>query len=135
MLVTTYLINHGAIQVNDQGLRFGDETDSYAGHALAVQAQPGRSRGRGGPLREMLQYRRAVLARQGRWLYAVARLVGGHDRGAQLRNLPQLVMKESDDLKNLIAMRISDHKKAEAERLEHERERIRKEEQERIEAS
>ncbi len=43
MLVTTYLINHGAIQVNDQGVRFGDETDSYAGHALAVQAQPGRS--------------------------------------------------------------------------------------------
>jgi fumarate reductase flavoprotein subunit len=42
MLVTTYLINHGAIQVNQQGQRFGDETDSYAGHALAVQAQPGR---------------------------------------------------------------------------------------------
>ena len=41
MLVTTYLINHGAIQVNQQGRRFGDETDSYAGHALAVQAQPG----------------------------------------------------------------------------------------------
>lgn len=43
MLVTTYLINHGAIQVNQQGRRFGDETDAYAGHALAVQAQPGRS--------------------------------------------------------------------------------------------
>ena len=43
MLVTTYLINHGAIQVNQQGRRFGDETDTYAGHALAVQAQPGRS--------------------------------------------------------------------------------------------
>ncbi|NCF65785.1 MAG: FAD-dependent oxidoreductase [Chloroflexi bacterium] len=40
MLVTTYLINHGAIQVNQHGRRFGDETDSYAGHALAVQAQP-----------------------------------------------------------------------------------------------
>ena len=43
MLVTTYLINHGAIQVNRHGNRFGDETDTYAGHALAVQAQPGRS--------------------------------------------------------------------------------------------
>jgi len=43
MLVTTYLINHGAIQVNQQGSRFGDETDAYAGHALAVQAQPGRT--------------------------------------------------------------------------------------------
>jgi fumarate reductase flavoprotein subunit len=43
MLVTTYLINHGAIQVNQQGRRFGDETDTYAGHALAVQAQPGRT--------------------------------------------------------------------------------------------
>lgn len=43
MLVTTYLINHGAIQVNQQGHRFGDETDTYAGHALAVQHQPGRS--------------------------------------------------------------------------------------------
>ena len=42
MLVTTYLINHGAIQVNQHGRRFGDETDSYAGHALAVQAQPDR---------------------------------------------------------------------------------------------
>jgi fumarate reductase flavoprotein subunit len=42
MLVTTYLINHGAIQINRLGRRFGDETDSYAGHALAVQAQPGR---------------------------------------------------------------------------------------------
>jgi fumarate reductase flavoprotein subunit len=42
MLVTTYLINHGAIQVNQEGDRFGDETDSYAGHALAVQRQPGR---------------------------------------------------------------------------------------------
>jgi fumarate reductase flavoprotein subunit len=42
MLVTTYLINHGAIQVNQHGCRFGDETDSYAGHALAVQAQPDR---------------------------------------------------------------------------------------------
>ena len=42
MLVTTYLINHGAIQVNRHGYRFGDETDAYAGHALAVQAQPGR---------------------------------------------------------------------------------------------
>lgn len=43
MLVTTYLINLGAIQVNQQGRRFGDETDTYAGHALAVQAQPGRT--------------------------------------------------------------------------------------------
>jgi hypothetical protein len=43
MLVTTYLINHGAIQVNQKGRRFGDETDSYAGHALAIQAQPDRS--------------------------------------------------------------------------------------------
>jgi fumarate reductase flavoprotein subunit len=41
MLVTTYLINHGAIQVNRHGHRFGDETDSYAGHAIAVQRQPG----------------------------------------------------------------------------------------------
>lgn len=41
MLVTTYLINHGAIQVNANGHRFGDETDSYAGHAVAVQRQPG----------------------------------------------------------------------------------------------
>jgi len=43
MLVTTYLINHGAIQVNQQGNRFGDETDAYASHGLAVQAQPGRT--------------------------------------------------------------------------------------------
>ena len=43
MLVTTYLINHGAIQVNQDGRRFGDETDSYAGHAIAVQRQPGRA--------------------------------------------------------------------------------------------
>jgi fumarate reductase flavoprotein subunit len=43
ILVTTYLINQGAIQVNAHGERFGDETDSYAGHALALQAQPGRS--------------------------------------------------------------------------------------------
>ena len=42
MLVTTYLINHGAIQVNQVGRRFGDETDSYARHALSVQAQPDR---------------------------------------------------------------------------------------------
>lgn len=42
MLVTTYLINEGAIQVNRAGRRFGDESDSYAGHALALQAQPGR---------------------------------------------------------------------------------------------
>jgi len=42
MLVTTYLINCGAIQVNQHGRRFGDETDAYAGHALAVQRQPGR---------------------------------------------------------------------------------------------
>lgn len=46
----------------------------------------------------------------------------------------QLVMKENDDLKNLIATRISDHKKAEETRLEAERERIRKEEREKIEA-
>jgi fumarate reductase flavoprotein subunit len=43
ILVTTYLINHGAIQVNQQGRRFGDETDAYAGHALAIQAQSGRT--------------------------------------------------------------------------------------------
>jgi fumarate reductase flavoprotein subunit len=43
MLVTTYLINHGAIQVNQHGRRFGDETDTYAGHALAVQRQPGQA--------------------------------------------------------------------------------------------
>lgn len=43
MLVTTYLINHGAIQVNQDGRRFGDETDSYAGHAITVQRQPGRT--------------------------------------------------------------------------------------------
>lgn len=43
MLVTTYLINHGAIQVNQHGDRFGDETDTYAGHALKVQRQPGQS--------------------------------------------------------------------------------------------
>jgi fumarate reductase flavoprotein subunit len=43
MLVTTYLINHGAIQVNQLGHRFGDETDSYAAHASAVQSQPGHS--------------------------------------------------------------------------------------------
>jgi fumarate reductase flavoprotein subunit len=43
MLVTTYLINHGAIQVNRQGQRFGDETDAYAGHALAVLSQPGQT--------------------------------------------------------------------------------------------
>ena len=43
MLVTTYLINHGAIQVNKHGRRFGDETDTYARHALAVQAQPDRT--------------------------------------------------------------------------------------------
>ena len=41
MLVTTYLINHGAIQVNQHGRRFGDETDSYSRHALDVQAQSG----------------------------------------------------------------------------------------------
>ncbi len=43
MLVTTYLINFGAIQVNQQGRRFGDETDAYAGHAGAVQRQPGKA--------------------------------------------------------------------------------------------
>jgi fumarate reductase flavoprotein subunit len=43
MLVTTYLINHGAIQVNRNGERFSDETDAYAGHALAIQRQPGDS--------------------------------------------------------------------------------------------
>ena len=43
MLVTTYLINHGAIQVNQRGHRFGDETDSYATHASAVQSQPGHT--------------------------------------------------------------------------------------------
>jgi len=43
MLVTTYLINHGAIQVNQQGNRFGDESDAYASHGLAVQTQPGRT--------------------------------------------------------------------------------------------
>lgn len=42
LLVTTYLINQGAIQVNLDGRRFGDETDSYAAHAVAVQNQPGR---------------------------------------------------------------------------------------------
>ena len=41
ILVTTYLINQGAIQVNQAGRRFGDETDSYARHALTVQQQPG----------------------------------------------------------------------------------------------
>jgi fumarate reductase flavoprotein subunit len=40
MLVTTYLINHGAIQVNLDGRRFGDETDTYAGHAAILQKQP-----------------------------------------------------------------------------------------------
>ena len=44
----------------------------------------------------------------------------------------QLVMKENEDLKNLIAMRITDHKKAEEERLEAEREKIRQEEQDKI---
>ncbi len=39
ILVTTYLINQGAIQVNQEGHRFGDETDSYARHALALQQQ------------------------------------------------------------------------------------------------
>jgi len=43
ILVTTYLINHGAIQVNQQGRRFGNETDSYATHASAVQSQPGQT--------------------------------------------------------------------------------------------
>ena len=43
LLVTTYLINHGAIQVNQAGQRFGDETDTYAGHAIAVQRQPNRT--------------------------------------------------------------------------------------------
>lgn len=43
MLVTTYLINNGAIQVNQDGRRFGNETDSYAGHAVLVQRQPGRA--------------------------------------------------------------------------------------------
>jgi fumarate reductase flavoprotein subunit len=43
MLVTTYLINHGAIQVNQEGRRFGDETDTYARHAVAVQRQPGQT--------------------------------------------------------------------------------------------
>ncbi len=43
MLVTTYLINLGAIQVNQQGYRFGDETETYAGHAVKVQQQPGRN--------------------------------------------------------------------------------------------
>ncbi len=40
MLVTTYLINHGGIQVNLNGHRFGDETDTYSRHAAAVQRQP-----------------------------------------------------------------------------------------------
>ncbi|MCK5127667.1 MAG: YqaJ viral recombinase family protein [candidate division Zixibacteria bacterium] len=44
----------------------------------------------------------------------------------------QLVIKENDDLKNLIAMRISDRKKAEEERLENERDRIRQEELDKI---
>ena len=43
VFVTSYLINSGAIQVNQAGRRFSDETKGYAGHALAVQAQPGRT--------------------------------------------------------------------------------------------
>jgi fumarate reductase flavoprotein subunit len=42
LLVTAYLLNSGAIQVNQQGRRFSDETKAYAGHALAIQQQPGR---------------------------------------------------------------------------------------------
>jgi fumarate reductase flavoprotein subunit len=43
VFVTSYLINSGAIQVNQAGRRFSDETRGYAQHALAVQAQPGRT--------------------------------------------------------------------------------------------
>jgi fumarate reductase flavoprotein subunit len=43
MLVSTYLINHGALQVNARGERFGDETLTYERHAAAVQAQPDRT--------------------------------------------------------------------------------------------
>lgn len=41
ILVTAYLINSGAIQINQQGCRFGDETRAYDRQALAIQAQPG----------------------------------------------------------------------------------------------
>lgn len=47
----------------------------------------------------------------------------------------QLVLKENDDLSNLIKLRISEHKQAEQKRLDEERERIRQEEQAKAEAA
>lgn len=44
----------------------------------------------------------------------------------------QLVMKENDDLKAVIQLRINEHKAAEEKRLEAERERIRQEEQQKL---
>lgn len=41
IFVTSYLINNGAFQVNQQGRRFGNETRGYSEHALAVQRQTG----------------------------------------------------------------------------------------------
>lgn len=46
----------------------------------------------------------------------------------------QLVLKENDDLKAVISMRITEHKQAEEKRLEQERARIRAEEQRKAEA-
>lgn len=47
----------------------------------------------------------------------------------------QLVLKENDDLSNLIKLRISEHKQTEQKRLDEERERIRQEEQAKAEAA
>jgi fumarate reductase flavoprotein subunit len=41
ILVTYAVIAEGGIQVNRDGLRFGDETTGYSEHALRVLAQPG----------------------------------------------------------------------------------------------
>ena len=40
ILITYALITEGGIQVNREGRRFGDETQGYSEHALAVLAQP-----------------------------------------------------------------------------------------------
>lgn len=64
----------------------------------------------------------------------IAILVENEQHAALFADRVQLVAtKQPEDLKNLVAARIADHQQREAERLEAERERIRKEEAERLE--
>jgi len=52
----------------------------------------------------------------------------GSDHKFLFADTPQLVLKEPDDLTNLVKLRISEHQQAEQKRLEAEREKIRQEE-------